>query len=744
MSKLLQGRQKKDGSLGALIQGLNTQMSQLGTDFANAQTTDRLLGLESLTGPALAEMGRATDQMFQTLKSVMADAGFGVEGLSDSQLEAGTVIALAAGNPGAYARAAMTVRTPSAEGGTVIDLNTAMSAGLDYRVGIAAGLEAFDDRELKEMLGFSMSFNIQCARQGEFAEAFFPTVVVTPDQAGLNVEIRKPTVFNEIKHLLTGAAMDFNRKNLLDAAYDASILGSESTVIVPVVVAAGVNTNTDKFVASGDVAPYTRVVDGVDVTTAPLIVGKEINLLGLSQRDSATIGQMDNSDSLDIRIHLTKLYFRFTDAVTGGNPSSIIGIDVSRMVQNQFQKSTEGQERDLSLNFRTVDLPVTFSTLDVNGVDAVALDYLDTPPRNTWIVRLKVAVTGSANVEYGNVSVNGGPVTIDSVWSKNASTGALTRVTDSTTLTNLNTNINGAAFPITLIGYDLFATRSNLNRRTGGLQLASLAQNERHVIPLGSPLRTIAPIASNRDASDLQVLITAARMRNDNNAVTTLLNYQATLASLELSTDRSGPIPAIEGIGRLVVRPYYEAVDFDVLEHINSTKSHERAADVAAAFTNKIRDIVFRMYNETGYQVALDAATGGAGAKPVCVIGTDPVTARFLTVQGDNRLLGLEAFPHKIVTTVDTRIKNKIFITFVREGQSSADYLSFGTHGWMPELASTVQLTRSGATIKEVMVQPRQKHINNLPVLAVLNVSNLSAAVGDQIAILTDEVPVGP
>ena len=74
------------------------------------------------------------------------------------------------------------------------------------------------------------------------------------------------------------------------------------------------------------------------------------------------------------------------------------------------------------------------------------------------------------------------------------------------------------------------------------------------------------------------------------------------------------------------------------------------------------------------------------------------------------------------------RMRDKIVLTFVRGESNGPDALAFGAHAWIPELASTVTVNRNGATNKESQVQPRNRHVNNLPVMAMINVVKLKEA----------------
>lgn len=726
---------KRPAPLAQVAESLRTAITQRGQEFASSEHTRGILSLESLDEGSANALVRHSNEITQEIKSIWATAfGDGVvstENFSEAQWEAGAVAALASGDPMSYHKAASVLKkSVSTESLRVVEPMTFGENGFAPFVDQAVSLEAFDERELRNHMAYSIAFNVNAARQDEFGEAFYPTVVVSPDQAGLDVSLRRAMVMQEVRHVVTGKPMDFKRINLVDALVEPTILANESTKLVPVVLSSGADqvANNANFLMA---ATYTAtLLDGTEIDTAPLLPGIEIDLLGLGQReDLATQGVYDVTDSLDTRLFVENVYVDIT-GVTGASTNTY-KFDVSRLPRNAFVKSVEGTDRDSYLAFVTVDLPVAGTTEDIaaaSGADT-ALELLTTVGYTDVVVRLGVQLNGSANHELGNVRVTATAVTIEGAFFK--TTGL---AVDSATLAAVKADLSAE-----VVGYELGAARTNLNRRTRGLQVTSLEITERYTIPLLAPINAIAPVNSSRDASDLTTLITAARIRNSNLAVTQLLNYNDTLAAYALSQNRLLPVPAIEGIGRLLVRPFHDTIQLDAFDVTASVKSQDRAADVSAAIINSIRDAVYRMYRESGYQAAADALSGTVGEKPMVIIGTDPVTARHINITGDTRTMGFH-FESRIVTSLDRRVYGKIFVTFVRPNQQGVDPLSFGVMAWMPELAGTIQITRNGATAKETMVQPRVRHINLLPCLVAIEVTNLSEAIADQLPVRTDEI----
>jgi len=742
MSKLSQNT-NRTGDLAAVLARIETRLNEQGSAMTNKTVGELMISQESLTDEARDALDDYSNKAHKLLKDTYFELKISTEEgkYTDAQWEAGAVILAAGGAAGRYARNAMTVLTPKGGDENVTVIDSLGSSGFDYR-GVSAhakaSMEAFDDRELAKSVPFSAVFNIQAARQDEFGETFYPTTVITPDQVGLEISCRRTMVFNETRHENTGKPTDFGRRHLVEGVVDYKLLESEATLAVPVFIV-GNTENNAKFTATADLPTHTRVVNGESVVTSALKPGVELDLIGLSQT-AATLatGQMDVTDSLDVRVVLENVYLKIHGATAnaGAGVTSVFKLDTSTLPLSQFQKSAEGADRQVNLNFTTVDLVLTKDTKTVAGVAAAssALEYLTAGAAVNYVVRLAVDVNGRANLELGSVKVTSSPVTVDSVWEHNPTDGSYSKVTGSA-FDNLVAEFDA----ISLIGYDLIATRSNINRRTRGLMVSVLEIVEKHSIPLGAPITCPNPVTATRTAADLAAPIQAARIRNSNNAVTKLLRYKDTLSSLHISTDRSQPVPNVEGLGRLVLRPFYEELDLDLAEVTSSVKSSDRAEDVSAALINAIRDISYRMYRNSAYQAALDAQTGGTGEKPWLYIGTDQYTHRHLIVPGDTRTASI-GFEHKIVTSPDARVYGQIFLTFGRPNQPGPDILSFGCMAWMPELATTIQITRNGSTTIETMVQPRTLHVNTCPLLAVINVKNLDIAVADQMPILTKSV----
>ena len=720
------------GKVGQAVTQFKGLIANQGQDLGTTDQVQALISVESMNNEVtynnlmnhLGEVGSQIEQIVEDLgfESFDTSTELGRQ-RRENAIAAGAIAAMAAGDPVAYARQAYSTESRGESNVRIVEPNSAFGAAgsLDYRE--KASMEAFNDRELREFLPYSIAFNIFAQRQDDFSETLFPTTVVTPDQAGIDVAVSRLLVFQEVRHSITGQAANFHKLNLIDAAVDYTILGDKTTRLIPVVQDDG--SNADKFVDSNAVGSYEYLLSGVAVPTAPLRMGKDIDLLGISSYQPLIgAGIIDNTDDIDARIELSALYLGTGTDGTSGDALPAVKFNTSRLPRSTFVKTPEGNYREMGLQFHSQELVIDKNT---KAVDGSTVDAFSDIASNSYTVRLKVRVNGFAQVEFGNVNVSATAVHVASILDEDGNPIALDKGTGKT--------IVDALEALSFIGYDLAVNRTNANRRTRGHLLDTTLEVERYTIALGSPLSVPSPATSvdAREASDLKALIAAARIRNSNNAVTAMFNIADSLKAFVASPRLRQTDPGVGGLGRFLVKPFFEEHTLDLTDAVNSLKSYEKAADVAMAIVNAIRDVAYRMYRDSYYQPAVDALTGAAGEKPVLFIGTDQVLHRHIMVSGDTRTFGTAFDKFEVRSTVDYRMHNKIVLTFIRPGSEGPDVLSFGTHAWIPELTSSVTVNRNGATIRETMVQPRTLHFNNLPVMAVINIEGLSQVLGDQV-----------
>src|SRR5690606_39768852 len=106
----------------------------------------------------------------------------------------------------------------SQEGIAVVGVDAGGPAGnYGYMDRAHPAMEAFDNSNLSDFIGHSIVYNIQASKQDEFGEGFFRTVVITPDNGGVDLSIRNLLVFNHFIHGTDGTPVDAGKRRLLEA-----------------------------------------------------------------------------------------------------------------------------------------------------------------------------------------------------------------------------------------------------------------------------------------------------------------------------------------------------------------------------------------------------------------------------------------------------------------------------------------------------------------------------------------------
>lgn len=728
MSRLNPKSNSGRGVLGRAIAQIGTVLTQQGAALVSKETTRLVSAMESNMAH-MDEIVRKGDEVRIALKQAFESVeGLDIEtDLNDTQLEAAQMAFMAAGDPSEYMKAATAVvATESFKSDA-----TRLLGGQDQR--LVSAFETYDDRSIREFLPFSVIFNAFAVRQSEFAETLFKTIVLSPDQAGVTVKVPKAVVFNEVKHTLTGAPTNFNMRNVLDAVVDPTLLATQNDIkITPVKTV----DNAAYFVDNAVVAAYNVPAAGGTVSTAPLVFGKAMNLLSIGNTPNLLGQQQGQTDALDHLLGVEAIYLSFTDNTAVTPITSIVRVPVQYMTGAHFLPAREGIDSAMTLSFHIDDLAITGATKDIAGAAAGALAYLTSGGRENWVLRLKLTLTGRAELYNGTVEVAATGVAIDSVWNKGTD-GTLTEVVGAD-LTTLATEIP----VIAAVGWDPRAYRSNLNKRIRGVLADSFEFTESIMVPMGSPITMLGATSSDKAASKIESVVAIARYRNDNNAITALQGFAAALQAIGSDSYAPGRIPGIFGMGRhLLRRPFYERIDLDIAAEINNLTSTDRQADVASVIANVCREAIYRATKATNYMAALEAYTGRPGAKPTLVFATDTNIQPHLIVNGDDRLASVGFPQYKIVASPEDRMKGKLYMTFVLPEENDVCPLSFGNFLYMSELASVLPVDRQGQTSNEATVHPRNIHICNLPLLIEINITGLADALTKKTAINFHDVP---
>lgn len=728
MSKLFATKAKP--TLGNAVITLNQSIKN-GAGALSAKATKGLLSLESLDEAAITDVqNTATTASGFVTKALDGILNLSEEAYSEKEpgshirmnqarasKAAATMIAMAYGDPQGYHKEAM--RQVQAQTGKNVKVVNATTSLMYGGMGIASedyqspmmnlSQESFDENNLRNHIGFSTVFAAMTARQSDFSEAFFPTYVVSADNIGVDVKARRNMILHYKAHDGKGNYWDLEKRHILDAYRDSSILQNEATEIVPAIT----DEVKDHFVDAAIVPHRKVVVERTEVLTGALKFDMEHDMLRLSQHEGLLHDNIiDMTDSIDAHARLDLIYLSF-----GGGKA--VAFDVRRQSRSGFTKTIEGDSREMGLQFTTNDLLIHGDLKAADGSEIAGLAGLKAAGIK---LRARMMVTGIMNVEYGNLSLSASGFKIVAAFDKDNNPLALTEDSVADIIDALKVKYEAFTF---------HGRRTNTNRRNRGLLVDVTEYAERYTVPLSSPISAIAPMAEDRAGKDLEAIINACNIRTNNNAVTLLQRYEAELEATAEVPFFDYTTTSVCGIGRLLVKPFFERVRLDLAAATNSVSSKDRVADISGVIISTMRELAYRMVRDSNYQPALDAETQGRGEKPHLVIGTDIVTQQFMMVTGDTRTMSI-GMDHTVVASPDLRVQNKIYMTFVRPNTDEPDALSFGSHIYVPELSSVVPVTRNNTSQRETMVQMRNLQITNLPILAVIELENLTDVTRDR------------
>jgi hypothetical protein len=561
------------------------------------------------------------------------------------------------------------------------------------------GLENFDDRDNRNARVTSVSYNLNAAQQNEFGETFFPTVTISNDMVGVAVSIRLISVIKDFTRNADASLADFRRRNVVRALLDHTILKNDTNKLVPQYKA-----QTAQWFSS-DIGSFTKEVEGVTHTTGALKINTHIgDLIALGYPESTNGHSLNQGDTLDPAVYLSGLYVKL-----GNNK---LRLSLKNFKRNGFLAAPEDDSRQQNLNMNINTLFVQASTLQFNQAALVApLDELVT---QKWTLQLGLGLTGNLSASQGDIRVDCTDLRVVAILDED---GAAVDLTGAAAKAIVDL-VSKAA----VVGYDIDARTSNLNRRQRGQIMDTTVYNQVWTVPLRSPITYPRPVnaTSETDAADLAVLVSTTHARTSNEAVTTLFETADMMSEYAAtqSNDLDSIPPERFGIARLLLKPTYKFKEVDLTTVIQNAKSSEKERDIAAESMLQIKNVVYEMYRDSGFQAFIESGAAGVTGNPTVLIGTDPYTSRFIFVQGDSRTLGPD-FEFKIVTTPDERMQGNIVLAFgypeLFKGEINPAH--FGNMLWAAETVLVLQMNRNGDAQKETTVQPRFRHIVNVPVM---------------------------
>ena len=684
---------------GIKMESFGTENDQTsGTILAHVKQTLRDGGLAALVGRT-SRVHKPGDHLRPIRMEDAAEGESATEGtqneeiiLTEAQEKAGVHAAAMADNPAEWAKKAIEATNEAQAINNTED-------GVEFSDRVV--MEAFDDSNFKDAVGYSVVWNIVAARQSNAVENIWPTLTLEPQRSHIEAIVQFQVFHQEVRHKSTGDKVDFGRILMLETIVNGELLDDNIIKCVPVYE----DTVSDKHFIDPTIIAHREVtVDGETVTTGPLLVGVEHGLLGLSQAAIGGLtGELNSASQLAPMPRMENLYVRITNK---DGKASVIRIDATVLSRGSFVGNQEGNIRDTSLNMNAPGLGLDAKTVDVTGAPAEALAFLRTPAFQNHRLEYQLKVYGDCNLETGNTEIQPANGRISSIKIRQAF-GHFSAEKDTVVAKELTDAIS----KIELIAYDIDASRTNIDRRQRGPLTNVTAEFEKYYVRLGSPISTIFPATEAQSNVDLIAPMTATRIKNDFYGIKALFRYSEVLSGLAISNDATLPRAPIKAIGRHIMTPYYKHYVISAVDILDSNRSKNKLEDLQHAILNYMRDAIIRGMRDSKLELALQVQTGSADSKHTLAMITNQILGKYLFQLGDTRILGSLPYPVVADTHASELLgtygsdEHELFIVPTLPG-TQANPLSFGHHLWKPELASTLQVTRDNSTNREIVVQP--------------------------------------
>jgi len=532
------------------------------------------------------------------------------------------------------------------------------------------------------------------------------TIAIDPTSSGLAIEVEYTSFMSEFSRSTSGAAdgSKFNKIPLVKAIYDENIFGTDKNKVIPV------KRTANAAVMYAGIS-YVDNTSGSNITTGPLLFGKTIGLLGISQTDAMLAkGTMDSTDALDRALSISRVYFTLSGTAINNTTALTEDFytDISVLPHSNFSYTPQGHNKDLLFNFATE--AVLLSTTNTKTATSAASVLLGKLAAN-YTIKIGMVMSGSANTAYGDISVYANDVYLKEVLDAN---GNIVAATDAAYIA-----IKAVTDTITMTGYVPEAYRTNSNLRTRGQLVTADRYTDLYQVPLRTGISVLTSVnnaSGNDNDSKLTTSVQTAGMRMSMFAVKELIN---TAGSLRNSTN-NGTTQATDfnGVGRYFVNSYYNEQAIDLSAHVDSLSSTDRIGDIKAALINIIRDEALKMWVNSNYGVAFQTMRGNLGGKPTLIIGTNPRIKQYLT-SGDGKLDLGEEFDCIVVSTFNTLIGSSVYMSFTINDSSrntEPNPLNYGQCGYSPTVSTSIVRTVNGSSSRELFTIPRFAHITNLPI----------------------------
>lgn len=564
-----------------------------------------------------------------------------------------------------------------------------------------AAIESFDAASTEPKEKFAVMLTAASAKQDEALELFFPTIPVDAFSSAASVTVRLVQVMNGFKRPLDASGNKFKKIPLIKAANNPDIVDVTKNELRPVYRAEA----ADLLVADGK---HLEVVGGEETEVAPVVFGKEINLLTLGATDAMlSRGALTDEDALDPRVQILNVVYQLTGKDSAGNTVTetfkfdLEGADVT------FAPSPTGHEaKSLVLNTTLVSTIDTTNTRTINGGESVILSGL---PQG-YVAKIQYELSGRGDTQSGNIVVDLLRPTLEGVYTNS---GIKLSTTDDT-----YTKIKAVTDTFKALGYEVRGYTTNSNARVDGLIFTSDGYTAIYNFAYRTGGTVKYPVVNDGDVGDANAAIDVAK------AIIFKINASGykTLHNFINYMKNNGDEVNLKGVSNRFINKGFVYETIDMREVVDGIESSNRERDIAGALISRIRYAANKLLFYTNYGAAVNIEM--PGVKPTLIIATDNIIGAYLSTIIDE--LSTEAFDVRFATTYNVSMRGKIIFSFgIFDGNRNKmpNPFNFGQLFRAPDLVIPVISTQSGSTAVRNTVMPKYLHVINIPIIGEFEVT---------------------
>lgn len=606
--------------------------------------------------------------------------------------------------------------------------------------------ESFDGANAAVATTYAMVLSTVTARPSDMLSLFFPSIVVKHDEHKFRMMIDVANFVNAYDRDRNSTRDDIAKKAqalpILKNLFNPDIMEKDITRVMPY---ASNGANNEILVP--DFKWYSKHTFE-EFETGFLKPGLDIDLIGASQSDvDMKKTPADNTDALLPTIKMESMLVKIkTKSNQNGEDFKFILEDIAGSV---FSAKPQGDVKDMTLNMSKQVVSVKLGTTTKwDGTVADLGSVCNRPAFKGYVLKFEFALSGTANTQYATVQVDavgsGSFLKLKEVYDANGVRVPL----DSASIADLVAEFTTSEF----VGYTVLAYRANTNFKKTGQYIELRAFGIEFAVNFKNPISVLGSVNNFTgetllDWSLMQKTITAVSSACNYNGLTAIFKHVAKLKERSMIPhDVNNQIDF--NMCNHIVDPYYNEVTID-FSNVDSLKSSDRMDDIQAAVLARIAKIGMDMYLNSNYAIAFEEYYRGEGKKPTLLLGTDILTASYLTKGwASNKIALNNILDLVVVTDIQPRLREEQngqqvsgigFLTFTLQDtigeMTKPELLHFGFQAVSPVINVVIDNKPvNGGIVRQAFVLPRYDFYAMLPIMTSIKFTGYSDSI-DKIAV---------